>query len=156
MAAILCRHQCVKWISFVGCNSCPPFLHLMHVTLLCSILLSSSSIELPVLASDPTCMFGLAPRYTRALAFHHLFYSFKCYYGIHMIHTPGAHFTNGFSIIIQIGWKIWISMTPLWGIILLQNFAHGTTAQLSCHVQNFIVIRSLWLEWEQDEVSIEW
>ena len=47
------------------------------------------------------------------------------------------------------------SVTPLLGIISLQNSAHATTVQLSCHVRNFIAIASLQLEWEQDEISIE-
>ena len=54
-----------------------------------------------------------------------------------------VHFTNDFSI------------TPLKDIILLQNFAHATTAQLLCHVQNFIGITSLQLRWDQNEISIE-
>ena len=31
------------------------------------------------------------------------------------------------------------------GIISLQNFAHATTAQLSCHMQNFISITTTWI-----------
>ena len=47
---------------------------------------------------------------------------------------------NDFSIGIQIRWKFGFGVTPLQGIRALQNFAHATTAQLSCHVQNFIEI----------------
>ena len=44
---------------------------------------------------------------------------------------PGTHFINDFSIIIQIRWKIGLRVTPLQGIIQLQNFAHVTAAHLS-------------------------
>ena len=66
---------------------------------------------------------------------------------------PGAHFMNDFAIVIQILWKTGFSVTPLYGVISLQNFTHGTTAQLSCHVQNFITITSLQLIWGQNEFS---
>ena len=65
-----------------------------------------------------------------------------------------AHFTNNFTIVIHIRWKNSFSVSPLWGMISLQNFAHATTAQLSCHVQNFIVITSTHFGWE-NEISIE-
>ena len=35
-------------------------------------------------------------------------------------------------------------------MVLLQIFAHDTTAQLSCHVQKFVVIGSLELGWKQN------
>ena len=57
-------------------------------------------------------------------------------------HLRGAISWTGFhhySNWMEIGF----SVTPLWGIISLQNVAHGMTAQLSCHVQNFVVITSL-------------
>ena len=31
----------------------------------------------------------------------------------------------------------------------VQNFAHGMTAQLSCHVQKFVAIKLLWIELQQ-------
>ena len=68
---------------------------------------------------------------------------------------PRAHFMNNFSIVIQIQWKINFSVTSLYGTISLQIFAHVTTAQLSCHVQNFIAIILLQLGWQQNEISIE-
>ena len=49
-----------------------------------------------------------------------------------------GHVSLIFSIVIQIQWKINCSVTPLLGIISVQNFAHAMIAQLSCHVQNFI------------------
>ena len=53
----------------------------------------------------------------------------------------GARFTNGFSIAIQIRWKLrfaLISIPIQWS---LQNFVHGTTtAVLSWYVQKFVAI----------------
>ena len=51
--------------------------------------------------------------------------------------------------------EIGFSVTPLYGMILLQNLAHGTTAQLSYHVQNFIAIAILQLGWEDNEIPVE-
>ena len=65
--------------------------------------------------------------------------------------NPVTHFMNDFSIIIQIRWKIGFSATPLHCIISLQNFGH----LLLCHVQNRIGITVPQLEWEQNEISIE-
>ena len=68
----------------------------------------------------------------------------------------GAHFINDFSIAFQIWWKIGFSVTRLYGTIALPNFAHATTAHLSCHVQNFITITSVQHEWNQTEISVEY
>ena len=65
--------------------------------------------------------------------------------------VSAAHFMNDFAIVIQIRWKIGFSVTSLYGIILLQNLAHAMTAQLSCHVQNFIVTT---LHYILDEIKI--
>ena len=62
---------------------------------------------------------------------------------------------NSLAHVIQIWWWIGYSVTPLWDNILLQNFAHTTTAQLSCHVQHFIAATSQNLGWEQNEISIK-
>ena len=70
------------------------------------------------------------------------------------ISASWARFTNNFSIVIQIRWKIDLSVTSAWCSISL-NFAHATTAQLSCHVQNFIAITLLYRRWQQNEISIE-
>ena len=67
---------------------------------------------------------------------------------------PGTHFTNNFSITIQIQWKIYSARIQLLVIISQQNLAHATTAQLSCHVPNFVAITLLVLGWEQNEISI--
>ena len=56
--------------------------------------------------------------------------------------TVYNRFTNDFSIVIQIQWKIGLSVTPLCGIISLQ-ISHLPRQQLSCHVQNLIAITSL-------------
>ena len=44
-------------------------------------------------------------------------------------------------------------MVPLLAITSQQIFAHATTAQLSCHVQNFVVIAVLELRLEWNEIS---
>ena len=60
-------------------------------------------------------------------------------------HT-GTHFTIYFSIVIPIRWKFHsacIQVTVKWS---LSNFAHGTTAVLSCHVQNSAALWHLIME----------
>ena len=69
--------------------------------------------------------------------------------------APGAHFTNVFLPTIQIRWKLRLAITPLLAIRSQQIFAHATTAQLSCHVQNFVAITVLESRWEWNEISIE-
>ena len=66
----------------------------------------------------------------------------------------GAHFTNDFSITIQIRWKFHLALIQVLMTISQQNLAHATTAQLSCHVPNFVAITLLVSEWEQNEISI--
>ena len=61
---------------------------------------------------------------------------------------PGAHFTNDFLPAIQIRWKLRLAVIPLLAIRSQQIFAHATTAQLSCHVQNFVAITVLESRWE--------
>ena len=68
---------------------------------------------------------------------------------------PGARFTYDFLPAIQIRWKLRLVITPLLAIRSQQIFAHATTAQLSCHVQNFVAITVLELRWEWNENSIE-
>ena len=68
---------------------------------------------------------------------------------------PGAHFTNVFSISIQIRWKFRFILTSILIKWSLQNFVHGTTAVLSWHVQKFVVISRPATELWQGEVSIE-
>ena len=41
---------------------------------------------------------------------------------------PGTHFTNEFSITIQIRWKIYLDLIQLLVIISQQNLAHATSA----------------------------
>ena len=67
----------------------------------------------------------------------------------------GALFTNDFLPAIQIRWKLRLAVIPLLAIRSQQIFAHATTAQLSCHVQNFVVITVLESRWEWNEISIE-
>ena len=44
--------------------------------------------------------------------------------------SSGTHFTNDFSITIQIRWKFHLALIQLLVIISRQNLAHATTAQL--------------------------
>ena len=58
---------------------------------------------------------------------------------------PGAHFTKDFWLAIHIQWKFQLAVIPLLAIRSQQFFAHATTAQLSCHMQNFVAITLLHL-----------
>ena len=62
----------------------------------------------------------------------------------------GACFTNDFLPAFHIRWEL-----LLLAIRLQQIFAHATTAQLSCHVQNFVAIAVLVSRWEWNKISIE-
>ena len=75
-----------------------------------------------------------------------------CYLGI--IHGSGAHFTNNFSITIQMWWKFHLTLIQLLMITSQQNLAHATTAQLSWHVPNIVAITLLVFGWEQNKISI--
>ena len=68
---------------------------------------------------------------------------------------PGACFINDFLPAIQIWWRLRLAVIPLLAIRSQQIFAHATTAQLSCHVQNFVAITVLELRWVWNEISIE-
>ena len=70
-------------------------------------------------------------------------------------HAPGARFTNGFCITIQIRWKFRFTLTSILIQWTLQNFVHGTAAVLSWHVQKFVAIWWPATELWQGEVSIE-
>ena len=54
--------------------------------------------------------------------------------------SPGAHFTNDFSIVIQILWKFHSALIQLAVNSSLWNFAQGTIAVLPWYMQNFVVI----------------
>ena len=59
---------------------------------------------------------------------------------------------------IQIWWKLRIDVSAVIQLLATrsqQSFAHATTAQLSCHVQNFVAITLLESRWDQNEISIE-
>ena len=64
--------------------------------------------------------------------------------------APGAHFTNDFSIVITIRWKIVYVAIYFLAITSLHRFAHPTTAQLFCHVKNIVTITLLEFRWEQN------
>ena len=70
------------------------------------------------------------------------------------ISESGTHFTNDFSITIQMWWKFHLALIQLLMITSQQNLAHATTAQLSCHVPNIVAITLLVFGWEQNEISI--
>ena len=70
-------------------------------------------------------------------------------------YTPGAHFTNDFSITIQMWWKFHFALIQVLIKWSLQNLAHGTTAELSWRVPNFVAIWSTVIELELNEFSIE-
>ena len=54
---------------------------------------------------------------------------------------------------IQIRWKLCFGVIPLLAIRSQQIFAHDTTAELSCHVQNFVAIIVLESRWEWNKIS---
>ena len=66
----------------------------------------------------------------------------------------GARFTNGLLPAIQIRWKLRLAAILSMAIRSQQNFAHATTAQLLCHVQNFVAITVLKSRWEWNKISI--
>ena len=57
--------------------------------------------------------------------------------------SSGAHSTDDIWITIQNLWKIRIVVISLVTVRTLQIFAHSMTAQLSCHMQNFVEIMLL-------------
>ena len=61
---------------------------------------------------------------------------------------PGARFTNDFLPTIQIRWKHRLAVILLLAIRSKQIFVHATTAQVSCHVENFVAITVLESRWE--------
>ena len=60
----------------------------------------------------------------------------------------GEHFTDYFLLTNYL-------VTPIGADQSLQIFAHGMTAQLSCHEQNFEVIVLFIFGWEQNKISIK-
>ena len=54
----------------------------------------------------------------------------------------------------HIWWKFPFAVIQLLVIISQQNFTHATTAQLPCHVWNFVAITSFKFGWEQNVISI--
>ena len=51
--------------------------------------------------------------------------------------------------------EIRFAVIPLMAIISKQIFAHATTAQLSCHVQNFVSITVLESRWNDISIKFE-
>ena len=69
--------------------------------------------------------------------------------------TTTLSFTYDFLPAIQIRWKLRLAVIPLLAIKSQQIFVHATTAQLSCHVQNFVAITVVESKCEWNEISIE-
>ena len=66
----------------------------------------------------------------------------------------GTHFTNDFSITIQMWWKFHFALIQILIKWSLQYLAHGTTAGLSWHVPHVVAIWSSAVELELNEISI--
>ena len=71
------------------------------------------------------------------------------------IPNPGARFTNGFPIAIQIRWKFHFTLISIIIHWSLHDFVHGTTAVLSWHVQKFVAIGWQAMELQRGDDSIE-
>ena len=78
-----------------------------------------------------------------------------CTWHLYISMGPGAHFTNNFSITIQMWWKFYFALIQILIKWSLQYLAHGTTAGLSWHVPNFVAIWSPVIELKLIEISIE-
>ena len=73
-----------------------------------------------------------------------------------MIHRSSCStLSNDFSIVIQIGGKFYSTLIQIVVKLSLWNFAHGTTAVLSWHVQNCITIWYPTLKLHPNQFSIE-
>ena len=85
-----------------------------------------------------------------------LSFRFKCIVmpSPNLLYITGTHFTNDFSITIQIRWKFHLALIQLLMTISQQNLANCTTAQLSCNVPNIVAITLLVFGWEQNEIFI--
>ena len=59
---------------------------------------------------------------------------------IRTVNRPRTHVMNDLSTTIIILWKFHAALIQVVVSWLLSNFAHDTTAELLCHVQNFIAI----------------
>ena len=71
------------------------------------------------------------------------------------MHEPEARFSNYSLPAVQIRWEVRLIVVPLLAIRSQQIFAHATTAQLSCHVQNFVAIKVIVSGWEWNVISTE-
>ena len=69
--------------------------------------------------------------------------------------TPGAHFTDDISSIIQIKLETIFCSISFTGNQITTKFAHAMTAELSWHVQNFVVITVSKFAWEQNKICIK-
>ena len=88
-----------------------------------------------------------------------------CVMSANNYHRTVTHPTNAFSYENQIWWTILFEVIQLQGTRSQHIFAHDTTAQLSWHVQNFVVITLLeskkiridgWMISENVSMSLPW
>ena len=68
---------------------------------------------------------------------------------------PGGHFTNEFSTVIHVWWKIHSALIDVVVKWLPWNFANDKTAVLSCHVQNVMMISYPTMDLHWNQISIE-
>ena len=68
---------------------------------------------------------------------------------------PGSVSLTIFLPAIQMRWKLRLAVIPLLAIRSKQIFAHATTAQLSCHVHNFVAITALESRSKWNKIFIE-
>ena len=70
-------------------------------------------------------------------------------------YATATRFTKDFYPQFKFDGKFGLAVITLLAIRLQQFFAHVTTAQLSCHAQNFVAIIVLESMWEWNELSME-
>ena len=69
------------------------------------------------------------------------------------MHQPEARFSNYSLPTVHIRWEVRLIVVPLLAIRSQQIFAHATTVQLSCQVQNFVAITVIVSGWEWNVIS---
>ena len=64
-------------------------------------------------------------------------------YGVGYFQATKVSISLSFLLTVHIPCKLNLVLMQLLAIRLQHNFAHGTTAQLLCHVQNYVAITLL-------------
>ena len=108
------------------------------------IFKTSSLINIPFVPGSPKLGYYQLIMHTHCYV---LLWKVKCH--LFQSYLSGAHFTNDFTITIQIRWKFHLALIQLLMTISQQNLAHATTTQLSRHVPNIVAITLLVFGWEQ-------